>query len=134
MDTIDIVTSVIVVLAYLFFNYKKKEKRAETAPVEMQQTENHPHIPLVPKMGQKKISMTASLEEIEKKSSKTERYFTYEETKKIKAELYKNNEVLQKTNLQNIDNEIECSSMLTLESDEIIKGIIYGKILKRLNY
>ena len=134
MDTIDIVISVIVVVAYLFFNYKKKEKKAKTAPVEIQQAEANPHIPVVPKMEQKKISTTTSLEEIEKISSKTENYFTYEKTNKIETEFYKDSEIFQKENLQNVDNETECANMLTLESDEIIKGIIYGEILKRPNY
>jgi hypothetical protein len=89
MDTIDIVISVIVVVAYLFFTYRKKEKRAETASVEMPQTETSPHIPFGPQIEKKRNLMTASLEEIEKNSSKTERYFTYEETNKIEAEHYK---------------------------------------------
>ena len=134
MDTIDIVISVIVVVAYLFFNYKKKEKKAEKPPVEMPQMETIPHIPVVPKMEQEKIFTTTSLEENEKISSKTENYFTYEKINKIETEFYKNSEIFQKENLQNVDNEKEYAGTLTLERDEIIKGIIYGEILKRPNY
>ena len=55
-----------------------------------------------------------------------EKYFTYEETNKIETEFYNHDAAFAKANLQNVDNEIEYLTLLTLESDEIVKGIIYG--------
>jgi len=134
MDTIDIVISVIVVVAYLFFNYKKKEKKAETASVEIPETVAPHDINFEPKIEKKRSNLTTSMEEIERKSSKMEKYFTYEETNNIETEFYNHNAAFAKANLQNVDNEIEYLTLLTLESDEIVKGIIYGEILKRPNY
>lgn len=130
MDIIDIVISVILVVAYLFFNYKKKE----TAQIEIPITAAPHNIHFEPKVEKKRINLTSSMEEIERKSSKMEKFFTYEETDNIETELNNHDATFAKANLQNVDNEIEYLTMLTLESDEIVKGIIYGEILKRPNY
>ena len=86
MDTIDIVISIIVVAAYLFFNYKKKEKSNNSEPVEIPKIPESVNIPFEPKFEKKRTVLNTSMEEIGINSSKKENYFTYEETNKIEAE------------------------------------------------
>lgn len=134
MDTIDIVISIIVVAAYLFFNYKKKEKSNNSEPVEIPKIPESVNIPFEPKFEKKRTVLNTSMEEIGINSSKKENYFTYEETNKIESEYYNNDDSFVKAKTQTVDNEDESFPMLTLESGEIINGIIYGEILKRPNY
>ncbi len=134
MDTIDIVISIIVVAAYLFFNYKKKEKSNNSEPVEIPKIPESVNIPFEPKFEKKRTVLNTSMEEIGINSSKKENYFTYEETNKIEAEFYNNDDSFVKAKIQSVDNEDESFPMLPLESGEIINGIIYGEILKRPNY
>jgi hypothetical protein len=134
MDTIDIVISIIVVAAYLFFNYKKKEKSNNSEPVEIPKIPESVNIPFEPKFEKKRTVLNTSMEEIGINSSKKENYFTYEETNKIEAEFYNYDDSFVKAKTQSVDNEDESFPMLTLESGEIINGIIYGEILKRPNY
>ena len=81
--------------------------------------------------GSERENSSTSYEEIPKNSS----YFTYETyepeiTEETHREETFSEEPVEKS-VQNIDNEIEKTGLISIEMEELYKGIVYSEILKR---
>ncbi len=71
------------------------------------------------------------LQEVEAKVPKEPEYFTYE-AENLEGEIVRETmEKKQKSKVQFVENEEESKYKLTLEEEEIYKGIIYSEILKK---
>ena len=72
------------------------------------------------------------LQDFEKDIPKSEEYFTYETIGDTPEYEYKIEEKAHlEKKVQQTDNKSEGDSLLSLDKDEVLKGIIYSEILKR---
>ncbi len=81
---------------------------------------------------------TSTLEEFSKRTSKSEDFFTYDSLSTLEEESSSESEVFSKENVekstQPVVNKEENKSEISLDLNDIKKGIIYSEILKRPNY
>ena len=144
-----LVTIAIVAFFFLSSYIKMKKKQAEQARQRQQRQQNRPVPPMqeapvesagpiwqedseiIPET-ETEFTVSSTLSE---EIPKNQDYFTYETYEpEIKEEIPKeetsSKESVEK-NVQNIDNEIEKTPPISLDMDELYKGIIYSEILKR---
>ena len=149
MDTL--ITIAVVALFFISSYAKAKKKKAQQAQRRQQQMRRQPApAPVTPSFEEsekplwqdfmenvqeeteeKPFVSSSSYEEIPKNQS----YFTYETIEpEIKEESHDKEtsfgEAVEK-NVQNIDNEGEKMSPISLDLEEIYKGVVYSEILKR---
>lgn len=118
---IDVIITLAMVALFLFPSLLKSIKEVNKKSV--------PHVP--PRVDEEMPEMEELLHKKVPETPKQEEYFTYETLDEEPARTMTQAENSYVSEPQRIVNKEEENNLLSLEEDEVMKGIIYAEILKR---
>ena len=118
---LEIIITIAMVALFLFPSLIKSVKEVNKKPV--------PHVP--PSVDEEMPEMEEFLHEKASQIPKQEEYFTYETLDADSENPMSQAENFSVSSPQRIVNKEEENNLLSLEEEEVLKGIVYSEILKR---